>query len=75
MVLYELFVMVYCESFERICRAFMKKSKNMTVGLLTKCHVLIEWLCISLIIVLEMSHTQMLEASQESPRIGLVLEA
>lgn len=75
MILYELFVMVYCESFERICRTFMKKSKDMTVGLLTKCHVLVKWLCVSLIIVLEMSHTQMLEASQESLRIGLVLEA
>ena len=57
-----------------ICRAFMKKSKHMTAGL-TKCHVLVKWLCISLIIVLEISHMQILEASQESPRIGLVLEA
>lgn len=52
----------------------MKKSKNMTVGL-TECHVLVKWLCLSLIIVLEISHMQILEASQESPRIGLVLEA
>lgn len=33
MVLYVLFVKIYCESLERICKAFMKKSKNMTVGL------------------------------------------
>ena len=52
----------------------MKKSKNMTVGL-TECHVLVKWLCLSFIIVLEISHMQILETSQESPRIGLVLEA
>ena len=42
---------------------------------LTKCWaLLVEWLCTSLRTVLEMSHTQMLEASQGSSEIGLVLE-
>lgn len=42
---------------------------------LTKCCALLaNWLCISLITVLEMSQTQMLEASLRSSRVGLVLE-
>lgn len=75
MILYVLFVKVCCESFERICRAFVKKKiQEHDCRTLTKVHFLLfKWLCISLIIVLEMSHTQMLEASQESPRLGLVL--
>lgn len=31
-ILYVLFVKIYCDSFERICGAFIKQSKNMTTG-------------------------------------------
>lgn len=74
MILYVLFVMVYCESFKRICGASVKKIQERDRRILIKVHfLLVKWLCISLIVVLEMSHTQMLEASQESPGLGLVL--
>lgn len=68
MILYVSFVKVYCESFKHTYGALRKKGRNMVVRSLTKCRfLLIKWLCISLIMVLEMSHTQMLQVSQESP--------
>lgn len=73
--MFVLCVKVYCESFGRVCRAFNEAIQEHNCRSLTKCHaLLVKWLCISLTTVLEMSYTHMLEASQGSSEIGLVLE-